>query len=112
MLETIRAYAVERLEESDEAGAYRRWHAAYLRDLVERATPELRTSAQIGWIERLAAERDDFAAALRWALDERDAELALRLCTKLNLESHVTSTPSAVLQGTTHPQPPGTVKSS
>ncbi len=84
MLETIRAYAVERLEESDEAGAYRRRHAAYLRDLVERATPELRTSAQIGWIERLAAERDDFAAALRWALDERDAELALRLCTKLN----------------------------
>ncbi|WP_106252074.1 BTAD domain-containing putative transcriptional regulator [Nonomuraea fuscirosea] len=84
MLETIRAYALERLEESGEAGAYRRRHAAYLRDLVERATPELRTDAQIGWVERLAAERDDFAAALRWALDVRDTELALRLCAGLN----------------------------
>ncbi|WP_344472445.1 BTAD domain-containing putative transcriptional regulator [Nonomuraea monospora] len=84
MLETIRAYAAARLEEAGEAGAYRRLHAVYLRDLVERATPELRTAAQIEWIERLAAERDDFAAALRWALDERDAELALRLCAGLN----------------------------
>ncbi|TYB67332.1 AfsR/SARP family transcriptional regulator [Nonomuraea sp. PA05] len=84
MLETIRAYAAERLEEAGEAGEYRRRHAVYLRDLVERATPELRTAAQIEWIERLAAERDDFAAALRWALDERDAELALRLCAGLN----------------------------
>ncbi|WP_080042284.1 BTAD domain-containing putative transcriptional regulator [[Actinomadura] parvosata] len=84
MLETIRAYAVERLEEAGEAGTYRRRHAVHLRDLVERATPELRTAAQIGWIERLSAERDDCAAALRWAVDERDAELALRLCAGLN----------------------------
>ena len=28
-----------------------------------------------------------------------------------DLESHVTSTPSAVLKSTTYPQPPGTVKS-
>ncbi|MFC5831349.1 BTAD domain-containing putative transcriptional regulator [Nonomuraea insulae] len=84
MLETIRAYALERLEEAGEVGAYRRGHAVYLRDLAERATPELRTSAQIGWIERLAAERDDLTAALRWALDERDTELALRLCAGMN----------------------------
>ncbi|SDL65132.1 Predicted ATPase [Nonomuraea maritima] len=84
MLETIRAYALERLEEAGEAAAYRRRHAAQLLALAERAVPELRTAAQIGWIERLAAERDDFAAALRWALDERDTETALRLCAALN----------------------------
>ncbi|UBU15381.1 ATP-binding protein [Nonomuraea gerenzanensis] len=84
MLETIRAYAAERLEEAGEAGLYRRRHAAYLRDLVERAVPGLRTAAQLGWVERLAAERDDCAAALRWAIDARDVRTALRLCAGLN----------------------------
>ncbi|NUS09461.1 MAG: AfsR/SARP family transcriptional regulator [Nonomuraea sp.] len=84
MLETIRAYALERLEEAGETGEYRKRHARHLLDLAERAVPELRTGAQIEWIERLAAERDDFAAALRWTLDERDVEHALRLCAALN----------------------------
>ncbi|MEV4111977.1 BTAD domain-containing putative transcriptional regulator [Nonomuraea sp. NPDC049695] len=84
MLETIRAYALERLAEAGEAGEYRRRHAAYLLDLAERAVPELRTAAQTAWLERMAPERDDFAAALRWAIDERDAETALRLCGALN----------------------------
>ncbi|GAA3169622.1 BTAD domain-containing putative transcriptional regulator [Nonomuraea roseoviolacea subsp. carminata] len=80
MLETIRAYALERLAEAGEAGEYRRRHAAYLLDLAERAVPELRTAAQTAWLERMAPERDDFAAALRWAVEERDVESALRLC--------------------------------
>ncbi|WP_431923272.1 BTAD domain-containing putative transcriptional regulator [Nonomuraea jabiensis] len=84
MLETIRAYALERLAEAGEVGEYRRRHAAYLVDLAERAVPELRTAAQIAWIERLSAERDDFAAALRYVIDERDAGSALRLCAALN----------------------------
>ncbi|MEV0196658.1 BTAD domain-containing putative transcriptional regulator [Nonomuraea sp. NPDC050691] len=84
MLETIRAYALERLAEAGEAGEYRRRHAAYLLDLAERAVPELRTAAQTVWLERMAPERDDFAAALRWAIDERDVETALRLCGALN----------------------------
>ncbi|MFI7134282.1 BTAD domain-containing putative transcriptional regulator [Nonomuraea sp. NPDC050153] len=84
MLETIRAYALERLAEAGEVGAYRRRHAAYLLDLAERAVPRLRTAAQIAWIERLSPERDDFAAALRYVIDERDVESALRLCAALN----------------------------
>ncbi|KAB8197035.1 AAA family ATPase [Nonomuraea phyllanthi] len=84
MLETIRAYALERLAEAGEAGEYRRRHAAYLMDLAERAVPHLRTGAQTAWLERLSHERDDFAAALRWAIDERDLTIALRLCGALN----------------------------
>ncbi|MEV0353594.1 BTAD domain-containing putative transcriptional regulator [Nonomuraea sp. NPDC050680] len=84
MLETIRAYAADRLAESGEMAAYRRRHAVYLLDLAERAVPQLRTGAQIEWIERLSAERDDCSVALRWALDERDVEIALRLCAALN----------------------------
>jgi predicted ATPase len=83
MLETIRAYAAERLEEAGELAEYRRRHAAYLLELAERAVPELRTAAQLSWMERLSHERDDFAAALRWAIDERDVDTALRLCAAL-----------------------------
>ncbi|MFI6500778.1 BTAD domain-containing putative transcriptional regulator [Nonomuraea typhae] len=84
MLETIRAYALERLAEAGEVEEYRRRLAVHLRDLAEAAVPWLRTSAQIEWIERLSAERDDCAAALRWALEAGDADLALRLCGALN----------------------------
>ncbi|MER6942391.1 BTAD domain-containing putative transcriptional regulator [Nonomuraea sp. NPDC000554] len=84
MLETIRAYASDRLAEAGEVGEYRRRHAVHLLGFAERAVPELRTGAQIEWIERLSAERDDCAAALRFALDERDVEIALRLCAALN----------------------------
>ncbi|MCA2221464.1 BTAD domain-containing putative transcriptional regulator [Nonomuraea aurantiaca] len=84
MLETIRAYAADQLAETGEMAAYRRRHAVHLLDLAERAVPQLRTGAQIEWIERLSAERDDCSVALRWALDERDVEIALRLCAALN----------------------------
>ncbi|MEV4398508.1 BTAD domain-containing putative transcriptional regulator [Nonomuraea sp. NPDC049607] len=84
MLETIRAYALERLAEAGETAEYRDRHALHLLDLAERAVPELRTARQVEWIERLAAERDDFAAALRWLIDRGDAGPALRLCGALN----------------------------
>ncbi|MFI7425081.1 BTAD domain-containing putative transcriptional regulator [Nonomuraea sp. NPDC049684] len=84
MLETIRAYALDRLAEAGETAEYRDRHAHHLLDLAERAVPELRTATQVEWIERLAAERDDFAAALRWLIDRRDAGPALRLCGALN----------------------------
>ncbi|MER6581321.1 BTAD domain-containing putative transcriptional regulator [Nonomuraea sp. NPDC001023] len=84
MLETIRAYALDRLAEADETAEYRDRHARHLLDLAERAVPELRTATQVEWIERLAAERDDFAAALRWLIDRGEAGPALRLCGALN----------------------------
>ncbi|MFE0149702.1 BTAD domain-containing putative transcriptional regulator [Nonomuraea sp. NPDC059007] len=84
MLETIRAYALERLAEAGESGEFRRRLAIHMREVAETAVPYLRTDEQIEWIERLAAERDNCAAALRWALDEGEVETALRLCGALN----------------------------
>jgi predicted ATPase/class 3 adenylate cyclase len=81
MLETIREYALERLEASGEAGGLRVRHADYYLLLAEEAEPELRGSQQAQWLRRLETEHDNLRAALSWTLgQEPDAtEPALRL---------------------------------
>jgi predicted ATPase len=53
MLEPVRQYALEKLEESGEAQEARRRHVAFFLDLSEEAEPELRGSRQVEWLERL-----------------------------------------------------------
>jgi predicted ATPase/DNA-binding SARP family transcriptional activator len=77
MLETVRAYAGERLAESGEAERVRNAHAAYFLDLARAAEPYLRGHDQLAWLDRLTAERDNLAAALRWSIDRADAATAL-----------------------------------
>ncbi|HEV8527587.1 MAG TPA: BTAD domain-containing putative transcriptional regulator, partial [Actinomycetes bacterium] len=83
MLETIRAFAADRLAESGEAERFRRAHAAYFVALAERVEPELRRAGQLDWLAMLRAEEDNFLAALRWATDSADARTAVRLVTAL-----------------------------
>ncbi|HET8630933.1 MAG TPA: helix-turn-helix domain-containing protein, partial [Thermomicrobiales bacterium] len=84
MLETIREYAAERLEDSGEAEDVRARHAAYYLALAERAEPHLWGGAdQRAWLDRLAAEHDNLRAALTWSEGRGDAGLALRLVAAL-----------------------------
>jgi predicted ATPase/DNA-binding SARP family transcriptional activator len=85
MLETIREYGVQRLAETGGLAAARAAHAAYFRDLAERAEAQLRTAAQVPWIGRLVAERDNLTAALRYGCDVGDADTAVRLGAALGL---------------------------
>ncbi|HVG34946.1 MAG TPA: protein kinase, partial [Pyrinomonadaceae bacterium] len=79
MLELVREYATECLEQSNEALAVRDRHADFYLRLVEEAQPELLGGAKVGnWLNRLEEEHDNLRAALRWLL-ERDAEKGLRL---------------------------------
>jgi predicted ATPase/DNA-binding SARP family transcriptional activator len=78
MLETIRAYGLERLAEAGEREALRRAHAAYFLDLAETADPYLRRAGQIGWLARLSADHDNLHAALRGAIAAGDARTAVR----------------------------------
>ena len=59
MLETIREYAAERLEQFEDAEALRRRHAEYFLRLAEEAEPHLTGPQQATWLERLEAEHDN-----------------------------------------------------
>jgi predicted ATPase/DNA-binding SARP family transcriptional activator len=82
MLEPIREYAVERLEESGEAEKLRGRHAAYFLGLAEEAEPNLRGSPG-EWLDRLEHEHDNFRAALDRLEASGDNETALRLAAAL-----------------------------
>ncbi|MFB9840534.1 ATP-binding protein, partial [Actinoallomurus acaciae] len=74
MLETVREYAGERLDRSEEAGRVREAHAAYFLALAETAEPRLRGPAQLAWLARLDAEQGNLDAALGHALARGDHE--------------------------------------
>jgi predicted ATPase len=83
MLETIREYAEERLDASDEAGALRRRHAEYFLALGKTAN----LSAESDGPERpeiVRPEQDNFRRAIDWAR-EHDIELAFRLAIALEV---------------------------
>jgi tetratricopeptide (TPR) repeat protein len=80
MLETIREYAREKLQQSGEAEELGRVHAEYFLALAEEAEPELGGPQDKEWLERLEAEHDNLRAAISWTLERgEDAEVALRL---------------------------------
>jgi predicted ATPase/DNA-binding CsgD family transcriptional regulator len=79
LLETLRQYASEKLSEAEEAERVRRRHMLYFLRLAEEAEPELKGAHQETWLGRLEREHDNFRAALSWALERDEAELALRM---------------------------------
>ena len=83
MLETIREYALEQLEASDEAEQVRRRHAAHFLALAETAAPHLEGRERGTWLDRLDLEHDNLRAALGWALGGGAAELGARIALAL-----------------------------
>ena len=79
MLETVRAYGLERLAGAGEEAAVRDAFAEYCLDLAETADPGLRAAGQRRWLRELTAEQDNMHAALRWTIARQQADSALRL---------------------------------
>lgn len=79
MLETLREYALDQLEQRGEREAIQRRHAGFFLRLMEQADPELRGPRQDTWLERLEQDHDNLRGVLRWALEAGEVELGLRM---------------------------------
>ncbi len=78
MLETIREYGLECLENSGELEIARLTHVAYFLALVEEAEPHLKGAQQRTWQSCLEREQENLRTALQWLIERDEAELALR----------------------------------
>ena len=80
MLETVRAYAQEKLVEAGATDAITRRHAQYLRDRFERAPDDWLRLPDMDWRRTYAPELDNVRAALDWAFgSEGDSAIGVAL---------------------------------
>jgi non-specific serine/threonine protein kinase len=79
LLETIRQYGQDKLQEGAEAATVRRGHRDWYAHLAEQAESETLEARQRSVFDRLEAEHENLRAALGWSLEQQDAETAARI---------------------------------
>lgn len=82
LLESIGAYAANRLTEASEDGTIRDRHLAHFLAVAEAAEPELDRDKDV-WRVRMEPERDNLRAALDWGLAAPDPDCGRRLAAAL-----------------------------
>jgi predicted ATPase/DNA-binding SARP family transcriptional activator len=114
LLETVRAYAADRLAEAGETDQVRAAHVEFFLGLAERSEPQLRSRDQLRALDRLSAEHDNCTAALRSTIAARDAPRALRFISALvwfwimrDYEAEATEWVAGVREITGGTAPPG-----
>ncbi len=84
MLATIREFATDALTASGEADAIRLRHTRYYQAFTKQAVRELHRRDQLLWTIRLEQELDNVWAALGWALDHQQTDLALEIAWQMS----------------------------
>jgi predicted ATPase/DNA-binding SARP family transcriptional activator len=79
LLETIKAYGREKLDEAGEADRVRDAFVDWCSQLAATAEPHLRRAEQLEWLAVLAADHDNLHAAVRAAISAGSAGAAARL---------------------------------
>jgi predicted ATPase/Tfp pilus assembly protein PilF len=79
MLETLREYALEQLEALGQTQFIHRQHWTYYLQLVESIEPQPKEPDLPVWMKQLEEEHDNLRAALKWTLEQDEAEAALRI---------------------------------
>ena len=72
LLETVRQYALDKLEEAEEADAASSAHLSWCVQLAESAEPHLRAADQARWLDQLEEEVENIRGALSWAVAHPD----------------------------------------
>ena len=83
MLESIRAYALDRLEASGLADESRRRHAEHFLSIADRIQDDVRTKPDVDWLA-LEREHDNFRAALSWLAASGENEALAQLTVRLS----------------------------
>jgi hypothetical protein len=84
MLQTVRDYALEKLEAAGETAPVRARHLAHYLSLALEAEPRIRAADQLTWLARLERDHDNLRAALEWSASSPEAAPdGLRLATAL-----------------------------
>lgn len=78
MLEVVREFALEALNESGKKDAVDRLHAEYYCALGETAEPQLQAAQSADWLNKLESDHDNLRAALLWAA-EKDPTIGQRM---------------------------------
>jgi len=80
LLETIRQYGEEHLDQSGEAERWRARHAGHYADLLIQVRDHSHDSREeVFWAVRLGAEQDNLLAAWSWAIGTGNVGIALRI---------------------------------
>jgi predicted ATPase/DNA-binding SARP family transcriptional activator len=86
LLESMRAFALERLAERGDEENARALHAAAMLDFAAHVAPFLTDAVRDSeWHARVRDEHDDLVAALTWARERGDGETILRLLAGVRL---------------------------
>ena len=83
MLETIREYAKEKLNEAGETEGLSNRHLAYFMEQAEEIAPKMRGKDQRLWLNQVESEHDNFRTALKHAIDGKNIEAGMRIASAL-----------------------------
>jgi predicted ATPase/DNA-binding SARP family transcriptional activator len=83
MLETLREYARQKLEETGESREVRDRHLDYFVGLAEEAEPKIFGSESVTYFKRLDQDLDNIRVAMEWSIESRKVMMAFRLAAAL-----------------------------
>jgi predicted ATPase/DNA-binding SARP family transcriptional activator len=89
LLETLRQYAVDRLDERQETDRWRRRHAEHFAARLAEVSVGLLGPDESMWQGRLERELDNLRAAIYWAIDAEETALVVELISRLSDEALV-----------------------
>lgn len=84
LLETIRQYAREKLEQLEDFDEIQRRHALYYANLATEADRHVHGPAASEWLARLISELPNLRTAVAWAISRDEVEIGVRLISSLN----------------------------